>query len=46
MQMPTQMKNVPVYGDTKQRMDDLKPYDSMSYDEFMGELLDAYEESQ
>jgi hypothetical protein len=28
---------------TKTRLDELKPYDSMSYDEFLAELADAYE---
>ena len=28
---------------THRRLEALKPYDSMSYDEFLGELADAYE---
>jgi len=28
---------------TKRRLDSLKPYDTMSYDEFVSELADVYE---
>lgn len=28
---------------TKSRLDELKPYESMSYDEFLAELADHYE---
>jgi hypothetical protein len=31
---------------TKRRLEELKPYGSMSFDEFLGELADHYEETQ
>jgi hypothetical protein len=34
---------VTVTRDTHRRLDDLKPYESMSYDEFLSELADDYE---
>jgi len=30
---------------TVERLEDLKPYDSMSWDEFLAELADNYEEN-
>lgn len=31
---------------TRDRLRDMKPYDSMSYDEFLQELMDSYEEQR
>jgi len=35
--------SVALYGDTKQRFDRVKPYESMSANEFVDELLDRWE---
>ena len=32
-----------VHRDVHERLDSLKPYDSMSYSEFLDELADVYE---
>jgi NAD dependent epimerase/dehydratase family enzyme len=38
-----QRSTIGVYGDTKERFDSAKPYDSMSGDEFVEVLLDKWE---
>lgn len=37
------LKTVKVSENTHERLTELKPYDSLSYGEFVNELLDEYE---
>lgn len=41
--METQYRTLALRCDTKQRFDEVKPYESMSADEFIDELLDLWE---
>lgn len=36
--------SVRVHRDTHRRLKDLKPYDSVTFDEFLREMADVYEE--
>jgi hypothetical protein len=41
----TERTSVSIYRDTKERFDQAKPFDSMSADEFVEELLSHYEDA-
>ena len=40
---PAQFTSVSVHTEVKSRLEELKPYDSMSWSEFAEELADVYE---
>lgn len=42
---PDDFTSVCLRRGTKDRLEDLKPSDSMSYDEFLGDLADVYEKN-
>lgn len=39
-------KTIRVTADLHERLEDLKPYDSMTFNELIEEMADAYEESE
>lgn len=41
----TNYQPIPVKSDTRSRLDDLKPYASISWDEFMTEVVTIYEQA-